>query len=120
MDDRGYWHNPTQKELVAERTAALMNEDRDRSTGGERPRFIMEVAGDELVRIVCDDGSYSSYIFNSAEKNKVTLSGVEDAPQLPLNLSDIVYMERATGERVKAQVWDRRNGKLILRTLPVH
>jgi hypothetical protein len=112
MDSKGYWHNERPSEQMEALTDELQGKE-------HRPRFVIELAVDELVRVVTADGSYTSVVFKKAEKNKVTFVPPSDSPVPYFDFASTVTIERATGESVKAQVWDNRNGTLILRTLPV-
>lgn len=111
MDERGYWHYPSESmEAIADE---LQGKER-------RLRAVISLEPNELVRVVTGDGSYCSATFKSAEKNKVTLTPVEGGMPMPyLDFARTVTLEKATGEKIEAQVWDNRNGSLILRTLPI-
>lgn len=103
MDDRGYWHDQRHTQQV-ERVL------------GVRP--VIEIDAGEGVMIVKGDGQVQHATFDSAEKNKVTLTPTGD--QRPyLELAERVALTRANQDSVVAQVWDNRGGKIILRTLPV-
>lgn len=116
MDDRGHWHE-------SEAAAAAVNErlrnELQPGTGG-RARATIGIGIGEMVSVVTNDGTTVMATFDAAEKNKVTLTPQDDGKPRPyLELASTVDLTRANGESVKAQVWDNRRGKLILRTLPV-
>jgi len=118
MDNRGHWHESEQAAMDANRKF------RDQFSNSpsqmpERPAISIEYG--EMVQVVKADGETLHATFDAVEKNKVTLTP-QDKPGVPLpyfELAESVQLARASGESVKAQVWDNRKGKLILRTLPV-
>lgn len=117
MDDRGYWHDSKEAaEAANERIRAAFGEKT--SDIPERPPFTVGIG--EMLLIVKANGEQVYGTFDSAEKNKVVLTPKDDGKPRPyLELAEHVQLARATGESVKAMIWDNRNGKIILRTLPV-
>lgn len=112
MDDRGYWHKSNEDEFGRKLREAMAPSQR------ERP--VIEIGIGEMVAVIKADGSRVMATFTDADKNKVTLTPQDDGKPRPyLDLAESVWLERATGESVRAQVWDNRRGKLILRTLPL-
>jgi hypothetical protein len=116
MDNSGRWHASEAEAVDANRRI------REQFSGiasnmPERPAISIEIG--EIIAVVKLDGSRLMASFDAAEKNKVTLDPQPDAHAPYFELAEHVTLERATGESVRAQVWDNRKGKLILRTLPV-
>lgn len=121
MDDRGHWHNVSEKE-VAQRNA-MRDMDHDRNESGrsnDRPRFVFSMEIGSTVELVRGDDKVLA-VFEGAEKNKVTLRPIEQAGvQMPyLEVAETVTLSNGSDDGVKAQVWDTRKGRIILRTLPV-
>lgn len=122
MDSKGYWHNnPEEEKRLAERiTEAMGRHDNSRT---EAPlRFVVEMELGSTVEVTRGDDRLLA-VFEKAEKNKVTLCPLDEAGKVRpyLELAETVTLSKGDGgEGVKAQVWDNRNGKIILRTLPVH
>jgi hypothetical protein len=115
MDDRGHWHeSPTLRQLID--SATVVGEFHPPA---QRPAIEIEIG--ETVMIVKDDGATIMASFDAAEKNKVTLTPQKPpTPEQYLELAEPVQLARANGESIRAQVWDNRGGKIVLRTLPVH
>ena len=112
MDSKGHWHNtPAQTEI--------MRHLRSEITGlPERP--VIEIGIGERVSIAKSDGSFVFATFDKAEKNRVTLTPCVDSPPAPyFEFAEAVELRRENGEKVKAQIWDNRGGRIIVRTLPV-
>lgn len=113
MDDRGHWH---QSDDFGERFKAM--ERGEEVTELRRP--VISIGIGEMCRIVKDDGTFICASFDAAEKNKVTMTPQWGEGVRPFfELAERVKLECADGQSISAQVWDNRNGKLILRTLPV-
>ena len=55
---------------------------------------------------------------HEAQRNQVTVHSELSHAAISV-LADRVQLRRASGEQVAAQVWDNRNGSIILRTLPI-
>ena len=49
----------------------------------------------------------------------IKFSGTNERGVPVVGLAESVQLTRATGDSVRAQVWDNRGGKIILRTLPL-
>src|ERR1700734_2535600 len=119
MDEKGYWHHvesEKDKAGLAEaarlgskaRKALELGEINDELRSIFPGRKVIEIGIGESVNVVKD----------AAEKNRVTLTAVGLAQRPYFELAEHVQIQRDSGESIRAQVWDNRNGKLILRTLP--
>lgn len=114
MDDSGNWHNagPTLADKFRQ-----AHDEAEGKTVPERPVITCGIG--ETVYITQEDGTYGGYRFEGAEKNRVTLSSI--GGMMPyFDFGSKVTMHNAAKETCKAQVWDNRGGKLILRTLPLY
>lgn len=97
-----------------------MSESIDKLEQQKQNHEIAEIGIGEMVQIVKTNGQTMLARFDAAEKNRVTLAPQYDGKPRPyLELAERVELQRSTGESIKAQVWDNRNGKIILRTLPI-
>ena len=70
------------------------------------------------MRIEKSSGEMLRTSFVSASGNKITLKPL-DLERPYLEFAEHVNITNEKNVTVKAQVWDNRNGKIILRTLPV-
>src|ERR1700734_547422 len=129
MDEKGYWHHvesEKDKAGLAEaarlgskaRKALEVGEINDELRSIFPGRKVIEIGIGESVNVVKDDGEKMRCTFDAAEKNRVTLTAVGLAQRPYFELAEHVQIQRDSGESIRAQVWDNRNGKLILRTLP--
>ena len=110
MDSRGNWHNENSESFKK------MFAEQEGKAPPERP--VISIGIGEQVVILKSDGQRIAATFDAAEKNRVTLTPWE-GPHPYLELSEQVELQRQSGESVRAQVWDNRKGKIILRTLPI-
>ena len=121
MDSKGYWHNRPSPVIDALRDelSAIRESPDGRARSNDRPRFIIELEVGSTVEVTRGDDKLLA-IFEGAEKNKVTLRPIDEAGKTRpyLELAEQVQLSNGSDPGVKAQVWDNRNGKLILRTLP--
>lgn len=117
MDSRGYWHES--EELARQADDRYARERGSRNSNGDRSRPLFSVEIGEGVEVVKADGQGVLARFEAAEKNRVTLKPVNDTGGLYFRFAEQVHLRRSNGDEVRAQVWDFRGGKLILRTLAV-
>lgn len=116
MDDRGHWHDAERMRRDDDLRRRLVESALPEAA--RRP--VIEIGIGETVGVVKASGETVMATFGAAEKNKVTLTPQDDGKPRPyLELAEAVQLQRASGESVRAQVWDNRKGKLILRTLPI-
>lgn len=107
MDDKGYWHDRAKEDLVAAFTQ-----------DGEPRRFVIDLGVGEVVRIEKDADATLRARFESANGNKITLVPIDEVRPY-LEFAEHVSITNERDVTVRAQVWDNRKGKIILRTLPV-
>lgn len=118
MDNRGYWHNMKDSEI--EKLKYELAEGRDTARSNDRPRFVFSCDIGEGVEIVNEKREGMLCRFDAAEKNRVTLTPMNDGqPFAVFNFGDRVSVVRSNGDSIPAQIWDLRGGKIVLRTLPV-
>lgn len=124
MDTKGHWHNEDSEAMKAFKAA----ERAGRAAEVAQPeRPVISIGIGEVVQIVRNGGEFLTATFDAAEKNKVTLTPQAEmaandrccSGPVYLELAETVQIQRSNGENVRAQVWDNRGGKIILRTLPV-
>lgn len=115
MDNRGYWHNVGNSGIESHRDKLAPEVDQARSNARDRYVFSCEIG--EGVEIAKSDGTGILARFISAEKNRVTLR--PEGAMVPLGFAEQVYLRRVNGDEVPAQFWEHKDGKIILRTLPV-
>lgn len=115
MDNRGYWHDGARAAEQADRIREVVS-----GQPQDRPRFVIELEIGSTVEVV-KDGEKMLAVFESVDKNKVTLRPIDEAGKTRpyLGLANRVELSNGSDPGVPAQVWDNRDGKLILRTLPV-
>jgi hypothetical protein len=119
MDSKGYWHSTEGQEeaMRLEKVMAGLNDDGVPTAARERPVIILSL--NEVVTVEKADGTRLTCTFNGAEKNRVTLTPDAGQPYLEFGENVVIWSESRPPQRAKAQVWDNRSGRLILRTLPV-
>lgn len=114
MDQRGYWHDAGKPDRITEMmTGSVPAED--------APRFIIELQLGSTVEIRRGDETMLG-VLESIVKNKVTIRPLDETgkARMYLDLAETVILSDGSVPGVKAQVWDNRDGKIILRTLPVN
>lgn len=118
MDSRGMWHKGDEYDKIK---AMIHGEDEagPDEINPERTRPVIEIGIGEKVQIITVDNSLMDAVFESCEKNKVTLKPCYENPGVYLEFGSTVDLRNVSGASVKAQVWDNRHRKIILRTLPV-
>jgi hypothetical protein len=114
MDSRGHWHDGNSDVF-----SPLAKDAEGKPAARERP--VIELAIGEMVDVVKADRSFVRASFDGAERNRVTLTPVDLPGHVRpyLELAEPVELRRLNGSACRAQVWDNRKGKIILRTLPV-
>ena len=116
MDDRrGNWHNtPREQKRIQDAFEDAIE------PGHRQARFVIELEIGERITVVKSDGTMLVATFDKADANNVFLTPVAEQSPLPyMETAERVSIEWNNGESVTAQVWDRRNGKLVLRTLAI-
>ena len=113
MDERGHWHDVSDEQFEAGRQMGHLL--------GSRPRYVVSIAiGERVTVIKPGTGERQEATFDKADRNRVHLTPVGNrSPLLYFDLAERVMLRSAAGVEVPAQIWDNRNGKIILRTLPV-
>jgi len=113
VDHKGYWHDAA--------IADKLKDDMDRDRKDANPRYVIAFDIGSTVEIETSKGEKMLCVFKGAEKNKVTLDPIDEAgkPRPYLDVADSVTLSDGSNPGVRAQVWDNRNGKIVLRTMPV-
>lgn len=112
MNSDGHWSSVDRNRM------AELSRDPERSN--DLPRYVFSVDIGATVELTRGNDRILA-VFEGAEKNKVTVQPIEEEGKpLPyIETGETVYLSNGTDAPVKAQMWDRRTGKFVLRTLPI-
>jgi hypothetical protein len=117
MDSKGYWHSESGEEEARRLEKVMAGLKDDGVRPAQRERHVIEFSKGEVATVKLADGRTITTTFESAEKNRVTL--IPDDRQPYAEFAEAVTLLNECGQEARAQVWDNRSGRLILRTLPV-
>src|SRR5579862_5976594 len=109
MDTEGYWHDIP---VDYNRMSDFIN--------GARERFVIAFDIGSTVELT-RGADKMLCVFEKAEKNKVTLRPIDESGKTRpyLDLAERVLLGNGADKSVPAQIWDNRNGLIVLRTLSV-
>lgn len=118
MDSSGHWHDAAELKQAHRRLIDAI--EGAKSAAESAPRFVIELQVGSMVSVTRGEDKVRA-VFLGAEKNKVSLRRIDIAGVVPpyLEFGETVTLSDGTTD-VRAQVWDNRDGKIILRTLPIY